>query len=55
MASTPKPFNFEAIYEEAEKRLWKHQHSGVRGQLVTASDGLEYWCALVAWEEAQKQ
>lgn len=42
---------FEEIYEEAAKRWYKHIHSGARGQLVTARDGLEYWVYEVTKEK----
>ncbi len=42
-------FDFDAIYNEAERRYTQHRHR-VGGQLVTALDGIEYWCALVVHE-----
>ncbi len=49
------PYIFEDISDEAEKRYseW-YRKNGVRGQLINARDGPEYWYALVAWEMVQK-
>lgn len=47
-------FNIDTIWEEAEKRFSKYQRGGARGQAVVPQDGLEYWYALVAYEQAMK-
>ena len=44
--------DFGSIYEEAMKR--KKLRPGVGGQHVTAYDGDEFWCALVAYEKGLK-